>query len=356
MNKKCLSIIILFSFFVLISISGTVSAANLTVNPGGSIQAVVNNASSGDIITVNDNNGSAYNYTENLVINKKVHLQAKNGGIVTLQALNSSKPVITINSLGSGSSIERVTIRNATNSTGILLNSVTNCTVHNNTIYGNNYGINIFDSSFNNITQNIAKQNNYGLYLSNSSQNLICDNYVTGNQDGMAFYNSCNNNITDNNINGNERGIFIPAECTYPISSFSLNNTISQNKIINNHHGIYLWGDWDGIWAIGGMNTNDTTITSNIISENVYGVYSNSSQFNMHFNQLSNNSISDLWLEVSEGVSFDAKNNWWGNTNQNSTNYWWGTSNLIIDYYNYNPSIKYDIFAKDVLIHGFVMN
>jgi hypothetical protein len=85
MDKLRLTLIFL-GFMGLVLFSGVVSAANVnwTVNPGDSIQAAVNNASSGDIILVNDNNGSAYTYTENVVINKTVQLQATGGECLNL--------------------------------------------------------------------------------------------------------------------------------------------------------------------------------------------------------------------------------------------------------------------------------
>ncbi|BDZ68575.1 NosD domain-containing protein [Methanobacterium ferruginis] len=253
--------------------------------------------------------------TENIILNKKLTLTPDCEG-VTLRAADPSKPVLTVTSLGSGSWIRYLWITAATNSAGIYLDSACNCKIQGNYIISNSKGI----------------------YLSNSSGNQIISNHVTNNQEGLSLFNSSNNNITSNSITDNTQGIFIPAECTELYSSFSLYNTISQNKIKNNHYGIYLLGDWSGIWAIGGMNTSDTSIISNIISENVYGVYSNSSQFNMHFNQLNDNNIADLWLEVIEGISFDAENNWWG------------SNQILMDYSDYSvPTTPMDIFC-----HGFV--
>ncbi|NYB52466.1 MAG: right-handed parallel beta-helix repeat-containing protein [Methanobacteriaceae archaeon] len=294
MNKQCLSIIMLFSFFVLISISGTVSAANLTVNPGGSIQAAVNNASSGDIITVNDNNGSAYTYTENVIINKKVSLQSKNGSNVTVQAANPTNPVFTINSGGSGTCISGFTIKNAANSTGILLNSVTNCTVHNNTIYGNNYGINIFDSSFNNITQNIVKQNNYGLYLTTQCISLedFCGDEIEWyeEEDYYCFYeysgihsDSQGNLIKGNSFNMNTYGLYLKSdECWSDLSEYD--NHVLENNIAGNNYGIFAEGVY--VWS--------------------------SEVAQVHFNRIENNILFGIYLNE---IGVNATNNWWGSSN-----------------------------------------
>ncbi|NYB52465.1 MAG: right-handed parallel beta-helix repeat-containing protein, partial [Methanobacteriaceae archaeon] len=251
------------------------------------IQAAINapSTSAGDIIEV-----ASGTYVENIVLTKKLTIRAVPGGTVTLQALNPNLPVFTIKTNGTGSKISGFVINGTNSSFGILLENANECIIENNNINGNFKGIYLFQSSRNSISNNTLFNNTYG--------------------------------------------IFIPAECTYQISSFSLNNTISQNNIRNNCYGIYLWGDWSGIGFIGGINTIDTSITSNIIYGNVYGVYSNSSQFNMHFNQLSNNTMADLWLEVEEGISFDARNNWWG------------TSNLIIEWDNYDPEVTYDVYSE----------
>jgi hypothetical protein len=60
----------LIFFLVLIVFLGAVSAAEWNVGAGDSIQTVINNASENDTIIVNDNNGSAYVYNENVVIDK----------------------------------------------------------------------------------------------------------------------------------------------------------------------------------------------------------------------------------------------------------------------------------------------
>nr|WP_319372967.1 hypothetical protein [uncultured Methanobacterium sp.] len=74
---KWLLIVFLFTCFL---VMGVVSAANLTVSPGDSIQVAVDSASINDTILVEDNNGSDYTYTENLVVYKTVQLKTKTGG------------------------------------------------------------------------------------------------------------------------------------------------------------------------------------------------------------------------------------------------------------------------------------
>ena len=149
-------------FAVFLMFSGAVSAANVTINPGDSIQSAIDNASDNDTIIVNDNNGSAYTYTENVVINKTVSLKAKTGGNVTVQARNSSRPVFTVTSLGNGTTIQGFTIIGAANSNGIYLNGASNCIITGNTVINNTNGLYLLSSNNNEIQGNNLT-NTYGI-------------------------------------------------------------------------------------------------------------------------------------------------------------------------------------------------
>ncbi|BDZ72111.1 right-handed parallel beta-helix repeat-containing protein [Methanobacterium petrolearium] len=293
MNKKYLYMIIVSIFLMIISFNGTVSAANLTVNPGSSIQAAVNNASNGDIIIVNDDNGSAYTYTENIIVNKTLNLQS-NSSNVTIQAYDASKSVFTINSNGSGSTIKGFTITGGTSftSSGIRLNSASNCTIQSNKI----------------------TRNRIGLYISGlSTNNNIFNNYIQNNTgNGILLY-SKNNTITGNNISNNYAGIWI----------YSRDNLISRNIVSNNRgFGIYIEG------------SNNNYLYGNIISNNNYGVYFFESNFEMHFNQIFGNQYgvySDL------AGFLNATNNWWGSNNPTVT-----SSNTPADIVIYDGTVTYD--------------
>jgi hypothetical protein len=57
-------IICIFLLSVCLFALQTISAANITVYPGSSIQSAIDQASNGDNITVYDNNSSPYTYKE----------------------------------------------------------------------------------------------------------------------------------------------------------------------------------------------------------------------------------------------------------------------------------------------------
>lgn len=196
-NVSKFSFCILF-LMVLVLFCGAVSAAEWNVSVGESIQSAVNSASENDIIIVNDDNGTSYTYNENVVINKKVSLQAASN-LVTVQALNSSKPVITVNSLGSGSLIQDFILTGATNSSGIFLSGTSNCNVNGNNFTWNYHGVHLVNSNNNTIQNNTAtnNQNGIGVYIFNSSANVNF-NRISGNS-AYGLYNTGNGTVNATN-------------------------------------------------------------------------------------------------------------------------------------------------------------
>ena len=167
----------------------TISAANITVYPGSSIQSAVNQASNGDTITVYSNNSNPYTYKESVTINKEVNIKAS--GNVTIQALNNSDSVFTVNNGGSGSSIQNFTLSNS--NYGVMINDANNCTISDNKI----------------IAASLVGIQFYG----NMSNSQVTGNTITGINptvgNGISFeYGNCTyNNITGNIISNFLNGI-----------------------------------------------------------------------------------------------------------------------------------------------------
>ena len=296
--KNILAFITFFAIFVMFT--GAVSAANWTVSPGGNIQSVINNASSGDIITVNDNNGTAYTYTGNFTISKKLTLKAKTGASVTLKTLNSSTHVITINSGANGTVIQGFTIMGSTDSNAIYLNSVSKCNISGNTLIGNEYGFYIYKGQNNSIYGNTIINSSYsGISLSISNNNTIQNNNLTGNARGIRLaysgtdIGSNYNNILNNIISDNGYGIGL---------LYSSNNVINGNTITgSDSYGIYVGTP---------LSSNNTVIQSNTITNNEYGIYVDNSTATINFNRIFNNSLYGIY-KVDNGI-VNATNNWWG--------------------------------------------
>jgi beta propeller repeat protein/parallel beta-helix repeat protein len=243
---------------------------NWTVNPGESIQERINTASAGDNIIVNDNNGTANTYNENLYISKLIQLIAN--GNVTINALNPDQSVITIYNEGSGSTINGFTITGATAylTGGIYLDHTENCTISENNIIEDYSGIG-------------------GVY---SSNNLIIRNQITGHDYGVNTYYSPNNRFLENNLSNNIVGISI---------GWSSYNIIQNNTICNNSNG-------QGIYL--NPQASYTIVSGNIINSNRWTGISicDYSDYNQIFdNEISNNGAEGI--AIGDGSYNTIKNN-----------------------------------------------
>lgn len=205
---------------------GTVSAANLTVNPGGSIQSVINAASSNDTIIVNDNNGSAYTYTGNLIINKTLQLKASTGKNVTIRPSNLSS-IVTVNP-GVTVTISNLIFANgnyASGPGGAIYNrgnlTLINCTFRNNTAY-------------------------WGGAICNGGNLTVTGSTFTGNtaiHDGGAINSNnvlnVNNCVFTNNVAQHVCGAIINWQGTMNVtgSGFTGNTAAMEGSTIGNYYG-----------------------------------------------------------------------------------------------------------------------
>ena len=171
-------------------------------------------------------------YLENVVINKKVIIKPISGVNVTVQSLNPSLPIFTINISGNGTIIQDLIINGSTG--------------------------------------------NAGIYINNSTDNQILRNNITSSLNGIYLYNSTENVISVNNISNNSvNGILISA---------GSDNTISGNKLTSSASA-----------GISIQNSNNNKVYSNTISSNQDGIYLNNSSTEVHFNQIVGNSRYGLY-------------------------------------------------------------
>ncbi len=275
---------IILTFFMcmcLVSLQ-SISAANLTVHPGESIQNVVNTASDGDNIIVYDNNNNAYTYKESITLNKKVYI--KSSGKVTIEAKNTSSAVFVVNGNGAGSSIQNFTLSKSNYC--IMINNANNCLISGNNIIsaslvgiqfygdmsnsrvvgntitgvspnvGNGISFEYGKCTYNNITDNtISNFLNGIIFNDNSENNIVSNNHVTctGYQ-GVGIYatdNSRNMQITSNTVTGAEDGIAVQQIGTYTPTNYNISgNTVTGNK--------------NGFWVC----LSNSTISNNIATQN----------------------------------------------------------------------------------------
>ncbi|MFZ3167642.1 MAG: NosD domain-containing protein [Candidatus Methanoperedens sp.] len=192
-------------------------------------------------------------------------------------------------------------------SSGILLgrSNVNNNIIRNNSALNNRYGIIIFGSSNNTLTNNTAEGNDLigiGIFSGGptgnvvSVHNTVSSNMATLNHGhGFSLRNSINNNITGNVASNNDN---------YGISlESSSNNTLSGNNVSNNWFaGIYLEFSNDnmlrGNKALnnGGNGANLYYANNNILNDNIfadsityYGINLFSSKNNLIYNNYFNN-------------------------------------------------------------------
>jgi parallel beta-helix repeat protein len=198
------------------------------------IQAAVNNATSGDTIIVRDGT-----YHENVDVNTaNLTIKSQNGTAnCVVSATNSSDYVFNV--AASWVNITGFTVENATgtNKAGIYLaNGVNHCNISSNNATNNYLGIFMNSSSNNTLDNNTCSNNSaYGIYLTYSSNNTLTNNTANSNTYcGISLDSSSNNTLTNNTAwNNTDYGIHL---------YYSSNNTLTNNTAnLNSQHGIYLY-------------------------------------------------------------------------------------------------------------------
>jgi len=274
MRKTLSALLILCLLFTLSLIGGFKVVVRAEFDPvlevGSSsdyqtIQEAINNASSGDTILVHQGI-----YPENVVVNKSVSLIGEvraltiidgslNGTVVQIRADNVSITGFTIRNSGSGSS-----------DSGIFTDHSNWVNISGNTILNANYGIDLFYSNGNSILNNTISFNyNGGIVLSSSSYNLVSDNNISTSflgLYGIQLYSSTYNVVTRNIAFSNFYGIYL-SSASYNIVSgnnvfsnyqvgidvtfSSFNNTVYHNSF-DNTVNVQSEGDSSNTWSFEG--------------------------------------------------------------------------------------------------------
>lgn len=192
-------IALILAFFILISISVIGSAAQITVPSGGSIQAAINNASSGDVIILKDGN-----YYTNVKITKDnltIKSESGNPDKTWVRANKSTADVFLVQANSTKISGLKISGATTTRCSAINLSSSRYCAIENNKVMNNLRGINLLYAYFNVISKNTATGNTeYGIVLGNATFNSISGNIVYSNARGIHCGNSDSNTFKDNNI------------------------------------------------------------------------------------------------------------------------------------------------------------
>ena len=372
-------------FICIISLH-SISAANVSVHPGDSIQSAVDHASDGDNLTVYDNNSHQYTYKESISINKKINI--KSSGNVTIEAKNTNSAVFTVNGNGSGSSIQNFILSNSNYC--IMINGANNCLISNNNIigaslvgiqfYGNMNNSKVIGNTitgvdpsvgngisfeygkctYNNITGNIISnflngilfndnsENNFvsnnhvyctdfvgaGIYATDNSRSMqITGNTVTGATDGIAIEQLGNKtpidyNISGNIVTGNNNGLWVCLSNSTISYNTATQNTVSGLDITGNYNNIFNNTASNngncGITLTGVTTADYNTVSGNTLNYNLAGINSASS-----YSTISNNFIS---YNDNNGIISTANH---VNIDDNTINNINGSAILVIGNFNF---------------------
>jgi parallel beta-helix repeat protein len=226
-------------------------------------------------------------------------LPATGGEVVILDgtynvtaSINVPKNNVSIRGNGNATILKRM--YNSTNTDSgttakglITLNEKSGCKIQGLQIDGNkatytasyNYGIYLYSSSNNTVTDNTCNNNNIGIrFDSSSNKNIVTDNTCNSNGNGIRFDSSSDNTITGNTCNNNSsNGIYL---------SSSSNTIVTGNTCNSNYYGIFLY------------SSSDNTVTGNICNNGNNGIrlYLSSNNNTVTGNTCNNNSSSGIFL------------------------------------------------------------
>ena len=240
-----------------------------------------------------------------------------------INILNSSNIIITGN-----------TITN--NENAIALHSSMSNQIEGNKITGNHVAILLYSASnHNSIIGNSMTNNGNGIWSefnpNPSNYNSIIGNNISENTKfGILLRSSSNDLVEGNIIENNDDGIFLSgSSCQY--------NTIVDNNIANNNHGIYIGGD-----------PKHNNITKNNIANNGKGIHVSQSSNNIFYqNNFINNTIQiyDTIEEFPDSASpseniwnYGVTGNYWSDyTGADSNGDGIGDTHYVIDANNQDP-------------------
>lgn len=168
----------------------------------------------------------------------------------------------------SGVALNNNSIVNNTNG-GILLKASEDCTVFDNSLTKNTFGLSLWDASFNQVRRNRVDHNYYGILITaQSNYNNITDNQAKDNKNndittgfgiGISLQeNSSYNMLIRNTATGNFNGLEVSKGCQF--------NAVYGNNASENKHGIRL-----------NENRNNLIMGNNFV-RNEINAYENASQ------------------------------------------------------------------------------
>ncbi len=267
------------------------------------IQSLIERAQPGDTVIINGGR-----YCEDIVIAKTIHLIGKQspviygtgkGSIVTILA-----PMCTV----SGFVIEHTGNMLVNEDAGILIKSNHNI-IRNNTLNDILFGVYLYMSDSNMIAQNVVTgrqslsqgERGSGIHLWNSNHNILEHNTVSETRDGFYIQNANHTLIQDNEVYNLRYGLHY----MYADSNTFLRNIFRDNvagaaimftRGIVMKHNIFLRNRGFASYGMLLQDCHYSVADSNIFSDNVIGIFFESSTNNLFCNNII--ARNDLALEM----------------------------------------------------------
>lgn len=168
------------------------------------IQDAINNALSGDVILVHKGT-----YYENVVINQSVSLVGEDKDLTVIYGNSSYPPQPVISLSASGVVVKDLTVEAQSSTQNPITVSSSGNVLENNIIENGFYGLQLYYSYDNVISNNTIINNHYlGCILYSSDSNAVSDNLITNNVvAGFELHYSANNVFSGNTIYGDANGV-----------------------------------------------------------------------------------------------------------------------------------------------------
>jgi PGF-pre-PGF domain-containing protein len=333
-------LLLAFLIFTLSSCVGT--AAEIHVQPGGSIQAAVNSAHSGDTIIVQPGT-----YVGNIDISRGYADELNNLILMSASGNPADTAIVADNS--AATAVDVISIKYKTNVTvkgftisearpnmaGISLYQGKKCTVENNVFLNNGIGVKLQGPS---CTDNVIRNNNVdrtnavgtgtGINIGESDNTKVSKNSVSNYKDGIRVTgsNSRGSRISENSINQNvNSGILLEKArgVTLEGNNVNLNRIVgiylsesNENNLINNNvlminstvdntltNGITLY------------NSDSNTVSNNYASKSDHGIFLNTCKNNLLQNNKVPNNLYGIAMRYSHNnrvINNNADGNKWG--------------------------------------------